>query len=371
MKKVEMLIEQREAIVPPPNNDIRLYAYVIPLPSGEAAVEVWGTRYSRYVRDHGKRITKRYFRFRTDRDTYTTKDTLQYNSWSPLCADHICYSMPEAGGRNYHREAEKRCGGNWTSLLGQTLTDRISKTAKGHLPRYIPFLNGFEGTRYKYCGFDWKSGWFFADYLRFWEKYPKAEIISKAQCFHLLSDTFMRRLERDKAFAKYVARYHTAIKEHAIGKGDIYKFYRENRNLDQYGAYLRERERIRLEREAEARKAEQAKHDAQILALYEKVKDICATYGAYEVIVPQTAAEMVDEGTAMHNCIGYCYAQKQGDTDICIFLHRNGKPCVDIRIDLKTFKLMECRAVCNKDAPEDAWTVAKELAEMCRMRLAA
>ena len=95
------------------------------------------------------------------------------------------------------------------------------------------------------------------------------------------------------------------------------------------------------------------------------------TYGAYEVIVPQTSAEMLDEGVAMHNCVGMCYAKHQGETDICIFLHKAGKPCVDIRINLKTFELMECRAVCNKKAPEDAWEVAYKLAEAVRMKLAA
>lgn len=371
MKKIEMLIEQREAIVPPANNDMRLYAYVVPLPTGEAAVEIWGTKYSRYARDRGKRITKRFFRFHTKRDFYTTKDTLRYNSYSSMCPDHICYSMPEGGGRNYHREVEKRFGGDWTSLLGQTFRDRISKTAKGHLPKDIPFLNGFENTRYRYCGFDWRSGWFFADYLRFWEKHPKAEILSKAGCFRLLTEPFMKRLERDRQFAKYVAKYHTAIQEHAIGKGEIYRAYRENRDLNAYVAYLREQQRIREERIAAEEKARLAEHDERIFALYEKVKDICATYGAYEVIVPQSSGEMLDEGKAMHNCIGVCYSKAQGKTDICLFLHRDGKPCVDIRIDLKTFKLMECRAVCNKNADEDAWIVAKQVTELVRMRLAA
>lgn len=42
MKKVEMLIEQREAIMPPQNNDMRLYAFVKPLASGEAVIRDMG-----------------------------------------------------------------------------------------------------------------------------------------------------------------------------------------------------------------------------------------------------------------------------------------------------------------------------------------
>lgn len=101
------------------------------------------------------------------------------------------------------------------------------------------------------------------------------------------------------------------------------------------------------------------------------MKDICATYGAYEVYVPQNAEEMIQEGVAMHNCIGQNYVSRQGDTSLCIFLRKNGKPCVDIEINLKTFKVVQCRAVCNLDADKSAWEVAREVAEMCRMRLAA
>ncbi len=181
----------------------------------------------------------------------------------------------------------------------------------------------------------------------------------------------MKRLERDKAFAKYVARYHAAITEHEIGIRDIYKFYKESRDLNQYVAAMREERRRREEAELEKEREYYKQYDKAIASLYERVKDICATYGAYEVVVPQTADEMLREGMAMHNCVGKCYAPRQGKQDLCIFLHKDGQACVDIRIDLKTFALMECRAVCNKQADDSAWEVARELAEMCRMRLAA
>lgn len=370
MKKVEMLIEQREAIMPPANNDMRLYAYVKPLASGEAVIEIWGTQFSRYVRDKGKRVTKRFFRFRTDKDKYTTTDTLQYNSWSSLCADHICYSMPESGGRNYHKEG--KYGANWTHLLGQTLTDRISKTAKGHLPKAIPFLNGFENTKYQYCGFNWRCGWFVMDYLNFWKKHPKAEIISKSGNYRLLTDSFMSRIEQDKSFAKYVARYHTAITEHAIGIKDLYKYYKENRNLEQYVALMREERRRRAEAEMEKLREEYSKYNEAINELYNRVKDICGHYGAYEVIVPQNSADMLAEGIAMHNCVGTNYTSRQGKSDLVIFLHKNGKACVDMRIDLKTLELVECRPICNKGEAEDAaWMLARKVTEAVRMKLVA
>ena len=344
-----------------------VFGYVRPHKDGEAKLEFWGAR-----KHKGKVKCKCFFKFRTDRERYAIRDVVYYHSWSSLCPSHLCYHFPEAGSQDYMGKVtddpKAREGGY----------DLVGKTERCFLPRFAPILNDWSGTRYKYCGYDHNCGMFALDYLRFWEKYPKAEILSKAGCFRLLTEPFMKRLERDKPFAKYVARYHAAITEHAIGIRDIYKFHKENRDLNQYGAYLREQERIR--REEERRREEElyrrqceeaAKNDRRIAALYEKVKDICATYGAYEVIVPQTAQEMLDEGKAMHNCIGHCYAPRQGKQDICIFLHKDGAPCVDIRINLKTFNVEECRAVCNKQADDSAWEVAREVAEQVRMRLAA
>lgn len=358
MKSPQALIRERERIAPPNTRHTRIYGYVKPHRSGEATIEFWGARTRK-----GKVMCKCFFKFRTDRDKYFCKDVAHYHSWSYLCPSHICYSFPEAGSMDYMK------------LIGDTHGhwnyNYISETDKPFLPRYATMLNDFSGTKYKYCGYSHNCGMFVIDYLRFWERHPKAEIISKSGNFRLLTDSFMKRLETQKPFAKYVARYHAAITEHAIGIRDIYKFYRQNRDLNAYVALMREEARRRAEAEAAKLREKYAAYDTAIAKLYERVKDICATYGAYEVVVPQTSADMIEEGIAMHNCVGQCYAPRQGKSDLVIFLHRDGKPCVDIRIDLTTFALVECRAVCNKQADDAAWAVAREVAEMCRMRLAA
>lgn len=344
-----------------------VFAYVRPRKDGEATIEYWGAR-----KHKGKVKCKCFFKFRTDRDRYDLRDIVYYHGYSSLCPSHLCYHFPEAGSQDYiGRVTDDPQARKWAY-------DAVSNTEKCFLPRYAPILNDWSGTRYKYCGYDHNCGMFALDYLRFWEKYPKAEILSKAGCFRLLTEPFMKRLERDKPFAKWIARYHAAITEHAYGIRDLYELYRTKRDPNAFNDFMRERERRReaielakAQNAAKKLREEYSQYDRAIMRLYEKVKDICATYGAYEVIVPQTAQEMLAEGAAMHNCIGKCYAPRQGKQDLCLFLHRDGKPCVDIRIDLKTFELMECRAVCNKDAPDDAWEVARELAEMCRMRLAA
>lgn len=361
MKSPQALIRERvgDALLADRAKTV-VFGYVRPHKDGEATLEYWGAR-----KHKGKVRCKCFFKFRTDRDRYKMRDIVYYHGYSSLCPSYLCYHFPEAGSQDYMgKVTDDPQARRWA-------VDGISNTEKCFLPRFAPILNDWSGTRYKYCGYDHNCGMFAIDYLRFWVKYPKAEILSKAGCFRLLTEPFMKRLDRDKPFAKYVARYHAAITEHAIGIRDIYKFYKENRDLNRWVALLREEEARKAQAEAEKLRKEYAKFNEAISALYEKVKDICATYGAYEVIVPQTAQDMLVEGAAMHNCIGHCYAPRQGIQDLCIFLHKDGKPCVDIRIDLKTFALMECRAVCNKQADDSAWEVAREVAEMCRMRLAA
>ena len=344
-----------------------VFCYVRPRKDGEATLEYWGAR-----KHKGKVKCKLFFKFRTDRDRYELRDIVHYTSWSYLCPSHICYSFPEAGSIDYVKKVTSDPKAHdWDYNL-------VSDTEKCFLPTFAPILNDFGETRYKYCGYNHNCGMFALDYLRLWEQYPQAEILSKAGCFRLLTKPFLKRLATDKPFAKYVARYHAAITEHAYGIRDLYELYREKRDPNAFNDFMREKQRrreaIELERAQNAAKRlrdEYAAYDKAIMRLYMKVKDICATYGAYEVIVPQTAQEMLAEGAAMHNCIGKCYASSQGRENLCIFLHKDGKPCVDIRIDLRTFAVAECRAVCNKDAPDSAWEVAREVAERVRERLAA
>ena len=87
--------------------------------------------------------------------------------------------------------------------------------------------------------------------------------------------------------------------------------------------------------------------------------------------MPQNAEGLWMEGEAAHNCLsGYC--RKVGAREqLIIFLHKNGKACVDIAIDLKSFKILQCLAVCNQKAPDDAWRLARRLAKDAAVLLAA
>lgn len=123
------------------------------------------------------------------------------------------------------------------------------------------------------------------------------------------------------------------------------------------------REEERRKREIEKKKKNEfAERKQRILDLYLKLKSICGMFGAYEVIVPKNERQMKAEGKRMHNCVGHMYPCRQGIDAIVLFLHKNGKPFVDIEVDPFTFKVKQCRKVCNEEADADANRKAKELA---------
>ena len=124
-----------------------------------------------------------------------------------------------------------------------------------------------------------------------------------------------------------------------------------------------EREELRRKKEREEAERKELENRAErISALFKTLKSICGKYGAYEVIVPKSEQEMVREGKRMHNCVGHCYPMRQGVDSIVVFFHKNGKACVDVDIDPRTFKVVQCRAVCNKEADKSAHELAKRIA---------
>lgn len=106
------------------------------------------------------------------------------------------------------------------------------------------------------------------------------------------------------------------------------------------------------------------KYDKRIFKLYNEIKSLCRTYDCYEVVVPKNSKEMLEEGVALHNCVGSMYAPRQasGD-DVCLFLHKDGKPCVALRIDPRTYEVKECRFVCNENCGEKEWEIARDIAK--------
>lgn len=380
METAKQLIKKYESDTP--QKGVRIYGYVKPLANGEAKYEVYAAANSR--NKGNPLMTKRIYCMRTDKpDNYSIRDTIEYLSWSPLCHDHLIYDFHENGGPT--RKDYEKCVNNYTRGKWEKCQIEGRKAQSGQANQMLPIpmimLNGFEGTKYQYCGYSpYVTGLPFADFLHLYNITPKVELLAKAGLRRLLTEDMCYFLEAHPHFGKWLAKHWREVRDGFWSPHRTKREYaktdpialEEVRSAKREEAERRhERERREAEREIRRQRKEARKHERRIRALYEKVKDICATYGAYEVYVPQNAEEMIQEGIAMHNCIGHNFVSRQGDSSLCVFLRKDGKPCVDIEISLKTFEVAQCRAVCNANAPEDAWAVAKELAEMCRMRLAA
>lgn len=357
MKTPKTLIREYEATHTRFDASFRLYAYVRPRKNREANIEIWGARINK-KRKGCPLMMKKYFVFHTDSNKYELRDVVRYTSYSQMVHDHLIYHNSDMGGRNMSHIIGKKWVGKWDY-------NYVSNTPHAYLPNYCVMLNGFEGTNYKYCAFDSASGLSVIEYINLYKDFPIAEIISKSKNFQLLTRSFLKHCAEDKKFASFVAKNHYQISLHHMTASNIETAFKRGKTCEDYIKKLidarnakAEKARLEYERvERERRENEMKamrKWDKKIRALYNRIKDICGTYGCFEVEVPKSSADMYAESEAMHNCIGRCYTSNHATGhDTIIFLRKDGKPCVDLRINPETMEIVECRYTCNKDAMQD------------------
>ena len=371
MKTAKTMIREWEKTHP--LNFFQTFTYVRPRKNGEATVEVWGAcRHKR--RKTNDLVMKKFYVFKTERKTHYHRDILIVDNWSTVAGGpHIAYDKRFCGGRDVFHYVWNQVGGEWEDVRGKWLL----ATNDQLLPNYGVMLNGFENTRYKYCAYTTRGGMSVMDYLALWKEFPQIEIFSKMGCYRLFDRDFLAKCRDDKEFAKFVFKNRTFISEHSMSPSAIRGAFRRHMNCCDYekwkiDSYMERIARIEAEKERKRLATDKAYARAvrlekkRILALYEKLKSICGQYGAYEVIVPKTKEEMIAEGNAMHNCIGHMYASRQGRDAICLFLHKDGKPFVDIEISPMNYSVIQVRLVCNENAGSVEWEIARKLAERIR-----
>ena len=96
----------------------------------------------------------------------------------------------------------------------------------------------------------------------------------------------------------------------------------------------------------------------------------------YAVVIPKTKQMLVDEGNAMHNCIGSMgYERRIAEGTSLIFFLRgeDGRKNVDVEVRIykeadgrTSFKVVQCYAPCNAPAPKEARDFADELARKAK-----
>lgn len=81
------------------------------------------------------------------------------------------------------------------------------------------------------------------------------------------------------------------------------------------------------------------------------------------VVLPMNVKQLIDEGNAMHNCIGRMGYDKRicDGKSLIVFLYKDGKPFVDIEIDRERWTVRQCYAKCNTNTEEKINAFAKRI----------
>lgn len=122
------------------------------------------------------------------------------------------------------------------------------------------------------------------------------------------------------------------------------------RNLKaEHDRLLDRKRRIEEKIELEKKIAEAKKWEAQYQESKSKFFGICFGNENIIVTVIQSVAEMAEEGKAMHHCVYQMGYYKKDNSLILSAKDKEGNRIETIEIDLKTFKVVQSRGVCNKN----------------------
>lgn len=122
------------------------------------------------------------------------------------------------------------------------------------------------------------------------------------------------------------------------------------RNLEEaHDRLLTRKQRIEDKIEYEKKMAKAKKWEAEYQESKGKFFGIC--FGNEDIIITviQSVAEMAEEGKAMHHCVFDMEYYKKKNSLILSAKDKKGKRIETIELDLKTFKVVQSRGVCNKN----------------------
>ena len=380
MKTAKTMISEYERALGVSARSPRMYARIVPRRDGEFRYEIHAAANRR--RD-GRLVTKKVFEVNSNGRRFRARDLVYVRNWSTAAPPpHWNVDFSEAGHtRHFARHGISDELGVW---FANTVND-------ADFARTMPtpaMLNGFDGTSYRYCGFDWRNGIGIIPYLKLWRGHPKAELLSRAGLRTLLNEESLSVLEDVPYVARWLSRNSGLVKSRGWGIDSVLRYVARTEGTDDVRRIVAERrakERARkakawaaesrlrsLERARMAKAAEEERRRAEeearrrserILSLYERIKSICGRHGCYEVVVPKCVGDIVAEGAAMHNCIGSLHAS--GD-EILVFLRKDGKPFIDLSVSLDDFSVKECRRVCNAECTKGELRTAANIAKRIR-----
>lgn len=130
-------------------------------------------------------------------------------------------------------------------------------------------------------------------------------------------------------------------------------------------AYEERAHRAEAKRLAKERKAYNAgiKSVAEAFAMLSRLK----RHGL-GVVLPMNVKQLIDEGNAMHNCIGGMGYDERivNGKSLIVFLYKDGKPFVDIEIDREHWTVRQCYTKCNQNPEEKINAFAKFICDRAK-----
>lgn len=112
---------------------------------------------------------------------------------------------------------------------------------------------------------------------------------------------------------------------------------------------LAKKQRIEERLEAERKKEEARKWEQEYIAKKGKYFGICFGNEDIVITVIRSVAEMAEEGEKMHHCVFSMGYYKKDNSLILSAKNRNGERIETIELNLKTFKVVQSRGVCNSN----------------------
>lgn len=110
---------------------------------------------------------------------------------------------------------------------------------------------------------------------------------------------------------------------------------------------------VKWERQQAERRKQEALKDVERKASFDKriqfFNDLCIKIGELTIKPILTVEDMVNEGEAMHNCVGTYW--KRNNSLVLHALNGNGKSVATIEVNLNTFEVPQCYAACNQESP--------------------
>ena len=361
-------------------NTTRWYSTIHPRRNGEARIRTWAVKTWK-----GKPLIMLAAEYHTDGSQGHVSGRCLINNFT----NQRCFNWLDYGG-NSHVAV-------WSDVDGcreEWLEAFDHKFGKGH-EFFGQFLNGLEGTRYKYCAWS-ETHMRITDFLDCYRVSPMAELLAKAGLLRWLTPNHVARLVANKPLARFLARHHEDLRN--VQPSIVQREYRRHgesadvetigalAELTPYGleklpispkrvwawmkrngvapAQLRHHvdnltelkmsldyephvmphdwetysfmidERVHEERELAAERERAIVRGARAAA--RRIIDRWMREGrirkAYKVVIPQSETELIAEGEAMHNCVGRYFSRIKSGACTLAFIRKNGKPYIDIEI---------------------------------------